>query len=582
MSELTATATAATAPRAAAPAAAKGALEFLGGVKGLAAQPAVARAMPMLMLLAVVGIGALIWAAISAPPQREMFAGLADEEKAAVVEALNASGIEYGIASGGGITVSEDNYHQARMLLASQGLPKSAPGGDEIVSSLPLGASRAVEGEKLRSAKELDLSRTIEAIDSVQSARVHLALDTPSVFLRDRSRRAASVMLRLAPGRALGDGQVQAIVHLVASSVPGLAPDSVSVVDQTGKLLSSGSGESSSTASDRQVAVQTAIETRYVQSLTTLLTPIVGPGNFTAEVHADVDFSEVQATREDFPQDSATIAREERTWTGAGDSAQPEAGGIPGAMSNQAPTAASVAAAPGGTMAARQAGTEEVGGNLAGSGNYKRNYALGREVSVTKRPTGEIKRLTVAVAIRNPEGGEPLSKKDLASIDALVKGAVGFTAARGDVVALNALNFAPVEESALEQWYEASWISPAIRTTGGVVVAALAVFGIGLPLLRRKGMMPGAPALAGKTSPKGSSEAAKIAATMEKELAAAFAQRPRPDPADVTLSMIEAAPSYEARAVLIRNFVRENPARAALVVRDLLKTGKPEGVSKVG
>lgn len=578
MSELAATANAA--PRAAAATPARGALEFLGTVKGLAAQPAVAKAMPMLMLLAVIGFGALIWAAISAPPQREMFAGLPDEEKAAVVEALNASGIEYEIASGGGITVSEDNYHQARMLLASQGLPKSAPGGDEIVSSLPLGASRAVEGERLRSAKELDLARTIEAIDSVQSARVHLALDTPSVFLRDRTRRAASVMLRLAPGRALGDGQVQAIVHLVASSVPGLAPDSVSIVDQTGRLLSSGSGENATGASDRQVAVQTAIETRYLQALNTLLTPIVGPGNFTAEVHADVDFSEVEATREDFPQDAAALAREERTWSAPGDTSQQEAAGIPGAMSNQAPTAATVAAAPGGTLAPKPAGVEEAGGTgLNGSGNYKRNYAVGRQVSVTKKPTGEIKRLTVAVAIRNPDGADPRTKKELASIEGLVKGAVGFNAARGDLVALNALSFAPVEESALEQWYEAAWISPAIRTVGGVIVAALAVFGIGLPLLRRKGMMPGMPALAGKVG--GSGEAAKIAASMEKELAAAFAQR-RPDPADVTLSMIEAAPSYEARAVLIRNFVRENPARAALVVRDLLRAGKTEGVSKVG
>ncbi|MFC3714127.1 flagellar basal-body MS-ring/collar protein FliF [Sphingoaurantiacus capsulatus] len=580
MSELTATAT--TVPGATA-SSAKSPLEFLGTVKGLAAQPAVVKAMPMLMLMAVVGLGALIWAAISAPPQREMFAGLADNEKAAVVEALSASGIEYEISSGGGITVSEDNYHQARMLLASQGLPKSSPGGDDVVSSLPLGASRAVEGEKLRTAKELDLARSIEAIDSVQSARVHLALDTPSVFLRDRSRRAASVMIRLAPGRALGDNQVQAIVHLVASSVPGLAPDSVSVVDQAGRLLSSGSGQSASSASDRQVAIQQAVETRYVQSLTTLLTPIVGHGNFTAEVHADIDFSEVQATREDFPQAATALAREERTWNGA-EGGQQEAGGIPGAMSNQPPTAASIAAAPGGKVDTKAAGTEELSGaGLAGSGNYKRNYALGREVSVTKKPTGDIQRLTVAVAIRNPEGGDPLSKKDLQSIEALVKGAVGYKADRGDVVALNALSFAPIEESALEQWYEATWISPAIRTVGGVIVAALAVFGIGLPLLRRKGMMPGMPSMPSiKGAARNDSEAAKIAASMEKELAAALAQRPRPDPADVTLSMIEAAPSYEARAVLIRNFVRENPARAALVVRDLLKAGKSEGVSKVG
>ncbi len=581
MSELTATAT--TVPGATASSAAKSPLEFLGTVKGLAAQPAVVKAMPMLMLMAVIGAGALIWAAISAPPQREMFAGLADNEKAAVVEALNASGIDYEISSGGGITVSEDNYHQARMLLASQGLPKSSPGGDDVVSSLPLGASRAVEGEKLRAAKELDLARSIEAIDSVQSARVHLALDTPSVFLRDRSRRAASVMIRLAPGRALGDNQVQAIVHLVASSVPSLAPDSVSVVDQAGRLLSSGSGQSASSASDRQVAIQQAIETRYVQSLTTLLTPIVGHGNFTAEVHADIDFSEVQATREDFPQAATALAREERTWNGA-EGGQQEAGGIPGAMSNQPPTAASISAAPGGKVEPKAAGAEELSGaGLSGSGNYKRNYALGREVSVTKKPTGDVQRLTVAVAIRNPEGGDPLSKKDLQSIEALVKGAVGYKADRGDVVALNALSFAPIEESALEQWYEATWISPAIRTVGDGD-AALAVFGIGLPLLRRKGLMPGVPAMPNLkgAANRNDSDAAKLAASMEKELAAALAQRSRPDPADVTLSMIEAAPSYEARAVLIRNFVRENPARAALVVRDLLKAGKSEGVSKVG
>lgn len=577
MSELTATATAAPRPMPVPPG--RGALEFLGTLKALTAQPAVAKSLPALMMMGVVGLAVLLWAAISAPPARDLFTGLPDEEKAAVAEALSGAGIAYEIDRGNGaITVSDENYHQARMLLAAQGLPKSAPDGDSMISGLPLGASRAVEGERLRAAKELDLARTIEAIDAVKSARVHLAVDTPSVFLRDRSRRAASVMLRLAPGRSLGDSQVQAIVHLVASSVPGMAPDGVSVVDQSGRLLSAGDGNGIGGGSDRQ-SVQAKIEQRYLQALTTLLTPIVGAGNFTAEVHADVDFSEVQATREGFPQEASAVAREERTWSGAANGEQ-EAVGIPGAMSNQAPTAATVAAAPGGKIDPKIPGAEEAGSTGAGgSGNYKRNYALGREVSVTKKATGDVKRLTVAVAIHVPEGAAPRGKKELAAIESLVKGAVGYNGARGDVVALNAMAFAPVEE-ATSSWWEASWISTLVRNIGGVLIAGLVIL-VALPILRRKGVFSAGSAAASPTA-RSDREAAKIAATMEKELAAAFAQKPRPDPVDITLNMIEAAPSYEARAVLIRNFVRENPARAALVIRDLLRTGKPEGASKVG
>lgn len=576
MSELTATANAASRPM---PAPGRGALEFLGTLKSLTAQPAVAKSLPALMMMGVVGAAVLLWAAISAPPARDLFTGLPDEDKAAVAEALSGAGIAYEVDRGNGaITVSDENYHQARMLLAAQGLPKSAPDGDSMISGLPLGASRAVEGERLRAAKELDLARTIEAIDAVKSARVHLAVDTPSVFLRDRSRRAASVMLRLAPGRSLGDSQVQAIIHLVASSVPGMAPDGVSVVDQSGRLLSAGNGEGVGGGSDRQV-VQAKIEQRYLQALATLLTPIVGAGNFTAEVHADVDFSEVQATREGFPQEASAVAREERTWSGSA-SPDEEARGIPGAMSNQAPTAATVAAAPGGKIDPETPGAEEAGSTGAGgSGNYKRNYALGREVSVTKKATGDVKRLTVAVAIHAPEGAAPRGKKELAAIEALVKGAVGFNAGRGDVVALNTMAFAPVEEST-SNWWEASWIAGLVRNLGGLLLAGLVIV-VGLPMLRRKGLLS-VSAAKGASAPAGNSEAAKIAATMEKELAAAFAQKARPDPVDITLNMIEAAPSYEARAVLIRNFVRENPARAALVIRDLLRTGKSEGASKLG
>src|SRR5690349_18003515 len=191
--------------------------------RGFMAQPAVAKSLPLLGLLAVLGIAALIWMTVAAAPSRTLFTGLADNDKAAVVEALNSGGISNAIdRDTGAIQVSDDDYHRARMLLAAQGLPRGGQSGNDVVADMPLGASRAVEAERIRAAREADLARTIEAIDVVQNARVHLAAEQPSVFVRTRSNAAASVMLTLAPGRTLGESQVAAIVNLVASSVPGL------------------------------------------------------------------------------------------------------------------------------------------------------------------------------------------------------------------------------------------------------------------------------------------------------------------------------------------------------------------------
>ena len=570
---------------------------MLQGVRGLTAQPAVAKSLPAIGLIALLGIAALIWMAVSAGPDRTLFSGMADEDKATVVEALGTAGIAYSIDNGtGALSVSESDYYQAKMLLAAQGLPKSAPDGDAMITALPLGASRAVEGERLRGAHELDLARTIEQIDAVQSARVHLAVEAPSVFLRDRTKRAASVMLRLKSGRALSDAQVQAIVHLVAASVPGLAPDGVSIVDQNGRLLSSAGDDGIGAASDRQVAVQAKIEERYRQSLNALLTPIVGAGNFTAEVNAEVDFSESEATRENFPKEASTIRSEQGGWTSAG--GQDSTAGIPGTLSNQAPTATEVAAAPGGTLAppgapGATAGAAQVAGGGKITENFNRNFAIGREVSVTRQPTGQIKRVSVAVALKNPEG-KPLSKKQLASLEALVKGAVGYSQARGDVVALSASDFATIEDAG-SSWWDASWVGMLTRNLTALGVVALLVFGVAKPLLRAKGGLLPRPALALAGVPAGGGARAGVAAAapghalpastaaaVGNEIAQVMKEHGVPSDADITLSMIESAHSYEARAILVRNFVRQDPARAALVVRDLLRADRGEGVEKNG
>ena len=536
------------------------------------AQPAVAKSMPAIALIALLGLAAIVWMTMSQPAQRDLFRGLADADKAAVADTLKASNIAYSLdRDTGALTVSEGDFYQAKMLLAQQGLPKSAPDGDAMISSLPLGASRAVEGERLRGARELDLARTIEAIDAVESAKIHLAVEQPSVFLRDRAEPAASVMLRLHAGRALSDSQVQAIVHLVASSVPSLTPDGISVVDQTGRLLShSGGGDGATGASDRQVEIQSRIEARYAEALTKLLTPIVGADNFAAEVHADLDFSEVQATRESYPKDTAVLREENGTVTND-DPAAAEAGGIPGALSNQAPPAAQASATPPAIPGATPA-PPIAPAAVKKTENYNRTFELGREISVTKQPVGQVKRLTIAVALK--QGKIRRAAKELAEIEALVKGAVGFDAARGDTIALSNRKFAEIPNDAEAngpKWWEAGWVSMLARNLSALLIAALVVFGIAKPMLKRRAT---APAAAPKPSRK---------ASIGGEIAAVLAQEARHDPAHpVTLDMIEAAPGYANRAALIRNFVRQDPARAALVVRDLIRTDMPGGEDRDG
>ncbi len=543
-------------------------------VTGFMKQPAVAKSLPLLGLLGTVAVAGLAWMALREPPQRDLFRGLPDADKSAVAQVLDQNGVPYGFDNSGAMTVAEDDYFKAKMMLAAQGLPKSAPDGNSMIDSLPMGASRAVEGEKLRSAREMDLARTIEAIDSVESAKVHLAVEAPSVFLRDRSKPSASVMLRLANGRTLTDQQVSAIVHLVASSIPELSPDDISLVDQNGRLLSDNDGDS---ADDRQIAIQTRIEARYRQSVTALLTPILGTGNFSTEVHAELNFAERQATRETYPQDEARLRSEQGTWAsdprGQGTG---EASGIPGALSNQAPVNPTVTQTnPNGQAGAQGQTAQQQPGTppnplMKTEETFNRNFELGREVSVTKDAVGTVKRLSVAVALDTAPDGKARTPQEIAALEALVKGAVGFDQARGDVVALSSRSFLK-EEAPVAPWYEADWMSPLVRNVSALLVALLLIFGIGRPLLKRRAVAQEAAAV--DTAETGQRIGREISSELTKQAAAASPDGAEPK---VTLDMISSTYDYAQRADLIRNFGKQDPDRAALVVRDLLKEGKKE------
>lgn len=532
-------------------------------IRNFIAQPAVAKSLPLIGFVGLIGVAALLWMTFSAAPGKTLFANLADSDKAAVVQALETAGIKHNIdRSTGALTVSEDDYYQAKMTLAGQGLPKSAPDGSQMMENLPLGASRAVEGERIRASRQVDLARTIEAIDAVRTARVHIADSGGSVFVRDRAAPGASVMLTLESGRSLSEGQVSAIVHLVASSIPGLTPENVSVVDQNGRLLSSagGAANSATAESERQISVQQAVENRYREAITTLLTPIVGAGNFTAEVHADMDFSQVEASREAYPDTPRPIRSEQGTVTSetGGAAGGNTAGGIPGALTDQAPPPATTTATPDPAAAAAVAGTPGAAQETRRNEQYARNYAVGREISVTRNQTGTVKRLSVAVALKNPEE-RAFTRDQIQSMENLVRGAVGADQQRGDTVAITAQAFATTPE-AETGIMDAPWFWPAIRSGVGLLIALALIFGIGRPMLKKL-----------SAAAKEKSEARSDA--MGKEIAAALADQSKSDGAGskVTIDMIEAAPSYEARAALIRSFVRQDPARAALVVRDLIR-----------
>jgi flagellar M-ring protein FliF len=538
----------------------------LAQARGLLAQPAVRRAMPLLFLVGLVAAGFLAWSLVATSPQRILFANVTDADKAAISSALEGASIKSSIDSSGSITVAEDDYHKARMLLASQNLPKAAPGGYQILDQLPMGVSRAVEGERLRQARETELARSIEEIDAVAEARVHLATPEASVFVRDKAVPTASVILKLQPGRALGDAQTRAIVNLVASSVPGMTPESVTIVDQMGALLSKKGGDANA-AGDARIDYQRRIEDKYREQLVQLLTPLVGAGNFTAEVQADVDLDENQATRESYDKDGV-LAAEQGAWTASKDGQAP--GGIPGALSNTPPPASTITApnaqpTPGATPAAAPGANVAAGAAQATpqkqSDSFSRAFQTGKEVSVTRQAPGGIKRLSVAVLLRE-ENGKPRSQVEIQQITQLVQAAVGYNQGRTDQVTVISRKFTSAADAAEKgpAWYEAEWVPLAARNATALIIALLVLF---------LGVRPLTKALLKKREEPAAAPGNRPALAMSGAVGEEGQEHGH---APVSIDMLDSAGnSYDERVGLVRGFTRDNPARAALAVRDMIK-----------
>ncbi len=436
------------------------------------AQPAVRRFLPVFIGLAAVGGALLAWDTLAPSPQRVLYAQLDDADRAGVAAALEQAGISYHIDNdSGALTVGDGDYYRARMLVASDGALATPESGDQMLDKLPMGASRTLEGERLRAAREHDLQLSIAEIDGVDGVRVHIAEGEKSVFVRDNVPPSASVMVRLKAGRQLTDSQVTAIVNLVAASVPGLSPDAVRVVDQHGRLLSQQGGPET----DR-LDLQSRMEAKLREQVSQLLTPMLGETNFTTQAQVELDMDDVTQARESYDKDGVVRSetQEQSQSTGAGPAA-----GVPGALSNSPPPPTQARpGAPQGTPTAAATGTPPTNGESSSS----KNYELGRQVSVSNSRPGGIKRLSVAVAVSDA-GLKGAKAQEIQDIQSLVSAAVGADPQRGDQVKVVIRNFEPTGADKLP-FYEAPWFAMVVRN-GAALLAVLLVLLIGVrPLVK--------------------------------------------------------------------------------------------------
>lgn len=458
------------------------------------------------MLASIVVVG---WNWSRAPSYAVLFTNVSERDGGAILAALQQMNVPYQFnESGGAILVPQQQVHEMRLRLASQGLPKGGIVGFELMEAQKLGISQFLEQINFQRALEGELSRSIQSLSAVQGARVHLAIPKQTAFLRDEEKPSASVLLNVHPGRTLDANQVAGIAHLVAASVPHLTTANVSIIDQNGNLLASERNAAQGMGLDAtQLKYVEEIETSYVRRIENILAAIVGPGNYRAQVTADIDFSQAEQVAETYKPNPApdTSVRSQQI-SEAGVAGANNATGIPGALSNQPPvpataplttppaTPSAAGAGPVGTAATASTTPAPLSAN--GHRDATINYELDKTIRHVRQSTGTIKRLSVAVVLNNKkEDGKPagkaLSQKELTQITDLVKETMGFSKERGDTINVANSPFAVGEKAAPEDspiWKNPTVIGWAIEALKWLLFAGIAAyvfFGMVKPFLRR-------------------------------------------------------------------------------------------------
>lgn len=472
----------------------------LQGFNQLSAQQKLIGLVAAAALLAVL---AAVWMWARQPSYAVLFSNLSDRDGGAVIAALQQQNVPYRFSEGGAaVLVPANQVHDARLRLASQGLPKGGSVGFELMESQKLGISQFAEQINYQRALEGELARSIQSLAAVQGARVHLAMPKQTGFLRDEQKPTASVLVNLYAGRSVDAGQVAGIVHLVSSSVPNLSADRVTVVDQNGNLLSALRDALHTAGLDpTQIKYVQEVEASYIRRIESILSPITGTGNVRAQVAADVDFSQAEQTAETYKPNGTPENASVRSQLNS-ESLSRDAGpaGIPGALSNQPPAPAS---APITTAAGTTTGQTTTAAATAPPLNSRKestvNYELDKTIRHVRQPVGAVKRLSVAVVVNHKRitdaAGKPVAKPysdaEMRQINDLAREAMGFNKERGDTLNIANTPFEagqkPAAAGEAPFWQDPSLVSLAQDIGKYLVLGGLGAylfFGVARPYVR--------------------------------------------------------------------------------------------------
>ncbi len=443
----------------------------------------------MVAAAAIIAIIAGAWMWSQTPDYRVLYSNVSDQDGGEIISALQQMNIPYRFNQGGGsILIASNQIHEVRLKLASQGLPKGGLAGFELMENQKFGSSQFLEQINYQRALEGELARSVQSLSAVQSARVHLAITKPSVFARERQQPSASVLLNLFSGRLLSEEQVSSVVHLVSSSVPNLPVKNVTVVDQSGNLLSNQLDGKTETGLDAsQLLYLKELEDGYIKRIETIISPITGQNNVRAQVTADVDFSRIERAEEIYrPNNSETepaSIRSQQNSESITTNSHIE-GGIPGALTNRPPE-------PDNAPIEFNEDGEEVVNEPAEIPTDKHtestiNYEVDKTVQHTHQPTGGIKRLSAAVVVNyrtltDEEGNishEPLTAEEIDKINNLVREAMGFNENRGDTLTVsnNLFNLSDENMTDIPLWQDPDMILLAKEIGKQLLIAAIVLF----------------------------------------------------------------------------------------------------------
>jgi len=574
-------------------------------------RPAVRSTLPYVGLGLVLLLAVMAYITMSTPPPRALYPSMADSDKEAAQQLLQKNGIDVTLDPGSGsLTVPAAEFHEARIMLAAAGLPKEAAGNSSSLlgEAMPLGTSQFMEQARYNAAIEEELAQSIRRINTIQDARVHLALPRQSAFVRDRADPKASVIVTPFAGRAVSDGQVQAIVHLVSSSIPYMTPTNVSVVDQFGRLLTEGAKDLNA----KQLELRQKMEADYVDRIVQILAPIFGAINIRAQVNTDLDFSVIEQTVENYdPENAGTRVRSEQVKESR--TTEPRSSGIPGSLSNEppapvTPTAAANVPADPATDPAAQPGAAPEPVVRGQESSQSRNFEMDRTVRYVVDPAPRLRRLTVGVAINDaiaapgavtPPTRRPLPAAEITRLTNLVQGAVGFSAARGDVINIISTNFEPPPvETPLPIWEQPRYLDLAKYLSIALAVGLLALLVV-RPIMTRLTTIPPPPemrrekllealaesgvdvglltaggAAAGAASVSVSAEGGAEAdmSMREGESIEEFRARlkPRKKSSAISAELLDTANSYDDKVTVVRMMVSQDAKRVALVLKNLV------------